>query len=84
MIGLEEPRTENTANSTEATSMPKIQASSTDAIEFDNALSLTSYATSVNATLRVPPLPPQAHEHEHFECPLCFRIVSIHTAAGWK
>ncbi|RYP18216.1 hypothetical protein DL765_004073 [Monosporascus sp. GIB2] len=78
LIGLEAPRTEHTSNSTEATSMPTAE------LNIDDALSQTSYAASENAAIRVPPLPKEAHEKEHYECPICFMIVSIHTAAGWK
>lgn len=81
LIGLEAPRTEHTSNSTEATSMPMARLNNFDS---DDALSQTSYATSVNAAIRVPPLPKEAREEEHYECPICFMIVSIHTAAGWK
>ncbi|KAF2176891.1 hypothetical protein K469DRAFT_605505, partial [Zopfia rhizophila CBS 207.26] len=84
-IGFEEPRTEHTTNSTEASPLPKRAATPDDVLDDgDDALSQTSYATSVNATIRAPPLPKEAREREHFECPLCFMIVSIHTTAGWK
>ncbi|KAL1601483.1 hypothetical protein SLS60_006398 [Paraconiothyrium brasiliense] len=84
LIGLEQPRTEHTTNSTEASPLPVARSNSLDVLDEDDTLSQTSYATSVNATIRVPPLPKQAREHEHFECPLCFMIVSIHTKAAWK
>ena len=84
-IGFEEPRTEHTTNSTEASLLPKRAATADDVLDDgDDALSQTSYATSVNATIRVPPLPKEARQKEYFECPLCFMIVSIHTIAGWK
>jgi hypothetical protein len=87
-IGHEEPRTEHTTNSTEASPMPvldqaKVNTVMDDSFDFDT-LSQTSYATSVNATIRAPPLPKEAKTKEHFECPLCYMIVSIHTTAGWK
>ncbi|RYP35983.1 hypothetical protein DL766_002253 [Monosporascus sp. MC13-8B] len=84
LIGLEVPRTERTSNSTEVTLMPTVRPNSFGEVDSDDALSQTSYATSVNAAIRVPPLPKEAHEKEHYECPICFMIVSIHTAAGWK
>ncbi|RYP64021.1 hypothetical protein DL769_006801 [Monosporascus sp. CRB-8-3] len=80
LIGLEASRTEHTGNSTEATTMPKARLNSFDVLDNDDALSQTSYATSVNAAIRVPPLPKEARETEHYECPICFMIVSIHTA----
>jgi hypothetical protein len=87
-IGHEEPRTEHTTNSTEASPMPildqaKVNTVMDDSFDFDT-LSQTSYATSINATIRAPPLPKEAKEKEHFECLLCYMIVSIHTTAGWK
>ncbi|KAF2467713.1 uncharacterized protein BDR25DRAFT_374557, partial [Lindgomyces ingoldianus] len=84
MIGFEEPRTEHTTNSTEATPIPIARTNSLNVFDGDDALSQTSYATSVNAAIRVPPLPKEAREEEHFECPLCFMILSIHTKLGWK
>ena len=84
LIGFEEPRTEHTSNSTQAAPIPKARTNSFDMLDGDDTLSQTSYATSVNAAIRVPPLPKEAREEEHFECPICFMIVSIHTTAGWK
>lgn len=86
-IGFEEPRTEHTTNSTEATPVPKTGASENLSSVIDDgedALSQTSYATSVNATIRVPSLPKRARRQEHFQCSLCFRIVAIHSKAAWK
>jgi hypothetical protein len=97
-IGFEEPRTEHTTNSTEASPIPLdavvrpalgtsaavLPTLDTVMDDGQDALSQTSYANSVNDTLRVPPLPREAREKEHFECPLCFMIVSIHTKAAWK
>ncbi|KAF2016663.1 hypothetical protein BU24DRAFT_423040 [Aaosphaeria arxii CBS 175.79] len=84
-IGFEEPRTEHTTNSTEASPLPKIAVEdSSTIVDNDDALSQTSYASSVNSTIRIPPLPKIAREEEYFECPLCFMIVSIHTTAAWK
>ncbi|KAF2728682.1 hypothetical protein EJ04DRAFT_503670, partial [Polyplosphaeria fusca] len=85
-IGLEEARTEHTTNSTEASPLPtgQVNAEEIQAIDNDDALSQTSYATSVNATIRVPALPKEARQQEHFECPLCYMIVSIHTLKAWK
>jgi hypothetical protein len=87
VIGIEEPRTEHTTNSTEATPMPAIShAANRDAIdEGEDIQSQTSYAkTDKNTTLRVPRLPKEARDREYFECPLCFMIVSIHTYPVWK
>ncbi|ORY02187.1 hypothetical protein BCR34DRAFT_88313 [Clohesyomyces aquaticus] len=82
-IGHEEPTTEYTTNSTEASPVPNFQnASVID--DGEDTLSHTSYATSVNATIRVPPLPNEAKKYEPFECPLCFTIVSIHSTVAWK
>jgi hypothetical protein len=92
-LGFEEPKTEHTTNSTEATPIPETQRnmSSTDNAsgplvldDGEDTLSRTSYATSVNATVRIPRLPKQAREQEHFECPFCYMIVSIQTTAAWK
>ncbi|RYP46645.1 hypothetical protein DL768_007190 [Monosporascus sp. mg162] len=60
LIGLEASRSEHTNNSTEATPMPKARLNSFDVHDSDDALSQTSYATSVNAAIRVPPLPKEA------------------------
>jgi hypothetical protein len=84
-IGFEDPRTEHTTNSTEATPLPNVDASDDTLImDHGDALSHTSYATSINATIRVPSLPKEARSQEHYECPLCFMIVSIHSIAAWK
>lgn len=86
-IGFEEPRTEHTTNSTEASPMPQVLNDVTSTgvgDDSEDALSQTSYATSVNSTIRVPALPKEAREQEHFECPFCYMIVSIHTTAAWK
>ncbi|KAJ4289654.1 hypothetical protein N0V90_010983 [Kalmusia sp. IMI 367209] len=83
LIGIEQARTEHTTNSTEATPIPTARTNSFDVFD-DDSLSQTSYATSVNATIRVPSLPKEAREQSHFECPLCFMIVSIHTTAAWN
>ena len=88
VIGIEEPRTEYTTNSTEATPMPIISGSSKEVNVIDDGediLSQTSYATTaMNASLRIPRLPKEAKEQEQFECPLCFMIVSINTYSAWK
>jgi hypothetical protein len=85
-IGFEKATTEFTKDSTEATLIPRIERSMSLNVldEEDDAASQTSYATSVNATIRAPPLPREARNKDFFECPLCFLLVSIHTAAGWK
>ncbi|KAF1829056.1 hypothetical protein BDW02DRAFT_561926 [Decorospora gaudefroyi] len=85
-IGHEKATTEFTTNSTEATPLPRIErATSMNLLdEGDDVASQTSYATSVNATIRVPPLPREARNKDFFECPLCFLLVSIPTPAGWK
>ncbi|KAF1979278.1 hypothetical protein BU23DRAFT_441216, partial [Bimuria novae-zelandiae CBS 107.79] len=84
LVGLEQPRTENTSDSTEVTPMPIARSNSANMAGDDDVLSQTSYATSVNATIRVSPMPKEAHEKQHFECPLCFIIVYVHTTAAWK
>ena len=85
-IGFEKATTEFTTNSTEATPIPRIQRSMSLNVldEGDDTASQTSYATSVNATIRVPSLPREARNKDFFECPLCFLLVSIHTSVGWK
>jgi hypothetical protein len=85
-LGFETARTEFTTNSTEATMLQhteNVKLISDGDDEEDNA-SMTSYATSVNATLRAPRLPKEAHEKDHYNCPLCFGLVSIHTVQAWK
>jgi hypothetical protein len=82
LIGLEHPRTEHTSNSTEATTIARTE--DFNVLDEDDSMSQTSYATSVNATIRVPPIPKEARGEQHFECPLCFMIVSIHTTVAWK
>jgi hypothetical protein len=84
-IGYEGPRTEHSTSSTEATSMPAAVTTIPDVmVDGEDTLSQTSYATSVNDTLRVPPLPKEAREKEFYECPLCYMLVSIHTPATWR
>jgi hypothetical protein len=84
-IGFEKATTEFTTNSTEAT-LPRMKRSMSLNVldEGDDIASQTSYATSVNATIRVPSLPREARNKDFFECPLCFLLVSIHSSAGWK
>ncbi|KAJ4348891.1 hypothetical protein N0V95_005070 [Ascochyta clinopodiicola] len=50
----------------------------------DDTASQTSYATSVNATVRAPKLPKEAREKEYYDCPFCFALIAIHTTAAWK
>lgn len=82
-LGLEAARTEFTTNSTEATRLQR-----TDSLNIvddgDDTTSMTSYATSINATLRAPNLPKEAREKGHYNCPLCYSLVTIHTTAAWK
>jgi hypothetical protein len=82
-LGYEAARTEFTTNSTEATRLQR-----TDSLNIlddgDDTTSQTSYATSVNATMRPPNLPREAREKEHYNCPLCFALVAIHTTSAWK
>ena len=80
-LGYEKPTTEFTTNSTEATRMKSSKVLEEDD---DDIASQTSYATSVNATIRVPSLPKEALKRQPFECPLCFSIVSIYNASAWK
>lgn len=84
LIGLEPPRTEYTSNSTEVTNLAKSKETSLGALEEHDSVSETSYATSANATIRVPSLPKKAQLNQHYECPLCYNIVSIHTPTAWK
>jgi hypothetical protein len=53
-------------------------------MEEDDMASQTSYASSVNASIKIPALPKDAQVNDFFECPLCFMIVSIHTEVDWK
>jgi hypothetical protein len=85
-IGSDNATTEFTANSTEATPLPNIvRVHSLDVLDADaDMASQTSYATSVNATIRMPPLPKEAYTNESFECPLCFFLISIHNTKAWR
>jgi hypothetical protein len=85
-VGREEPKTEYTTNSTQATPIPAIQASIENEWDEDDALSQTSYASSVNSNtaIRVPPLPKESYTQDHYECPLCFGIIAIHKKLAWK
>jgi hypothetical protein len=82
-LGLEAARTEFTTNSTEATRLQQ-NDKVTMMDDGDDTCSMTSYATSVNATLRAPGLPKEAREKEYYNCPLCHVLISIHTTAAWK
>ena len=65
--------------------MPALdRQNSLNVLDEDDSASQTSFATSVNAAIRVPSLPKEARDNDFFECPLCFMIVSIHTKAAWK
>ncbi|KAH8726118.1 hypothetical protein GQ44DRAFT_759125 [Phaeosphaeriaceae sp. PMI808] len=88
-IGFEEPKNsgfagseESASNSTKATMLD--HQNILERIDDDGRASQTSFATSVNATIRVPSLPKEAAENDFFECPLCFMIVSIHAKKTWK
>lgn len=85
-IGSEKPMTEFTTNSTEATPLPVIERVNSLNIvdEGDDTASQTSYATSVNAAIKIPALPKAARDGDYFECPLCFLLVSINSHAEWK
>ena len=53
----------------------------------EDQLSQTSYATSINNTIRirVPPPPDDAvFGDEPFECPYCFNIIMIRSGEDWK
>lgn len=83
LLGLEEPSSEHTTASTEATALPQTYGG----VVLDEGLetiSQTSYAPSVNDTLRTPRLPEVADKHEHYECPLCFSMIAIHKRSAWK
>ncbi|KAJ4319287.1 hypothetical protein N0V94_003979 [Neodidymelliopsis sp. IMI 364377] len=82
-LGLEAARTETTTNSTEATKLQRTNSLNL-LDEDDDTSSQTSYATSINATLRAPKLPKEARERDHYNCPLCFALIDIHTTAAWK
>ena len=82
-LGLEAARTEFTTNSTEATRLQRTDSLNI-ADDGDDTASVTSYATSVNATLRAPNLPKEAREKEHYNCPLCYGLIAIHTTSAWK
>lgn len=82
-LGLEAARTEFTTNSTEATRLQQ-NDNVTLVDDVDDTFSMTSYATSVNATLRAPGLPKEAREKEYYTCPLCYALISIQTTAAWK
>jgi len=91
VIGIEEPRTEHTTNSTEATPLPVTSAVPQKTVgpdvidDGEDIQSQTSYAkTDKHTSLRVPRLPKAAETQEYFECPLCFMIVSIHSHSVWK
>jgi hypothetical protein len=85
-LGFEKPSTEFTVNSTEATPIPGIQRTMSLNLvdEEDEVASQTSYATSINAAIKIPRLPKVARNKDFFECPLCFLLVSIHSAFAWK
>ncbi|KAJ8118054.1 hypothetical protein OPT61_g881 [Boeremia exigua] len=82
-LGLEAARTEFTTNSTEATNLQR-----TDSLnimdKMEDTASMTSLATSANATLRAPTLPKEAREKEHYNCPYCYSLVNIHSITEWK
>jgi hypothetical protein len=82
-LGMEAARSQFTTNSTEATRLQRTD-SLTIMDDEDDTASMTSYATSVNATLRAPNLPREAREKEHYNCPLCYNLVAIHTTPAWK
>lgn len=84
LIGLEQPSTEHTSSGTELTTILNTHSGMFTTFKEDDEFSMPSYATSVNATVRVPPLPDKAHDNEWFECPLCYRIVAIDNEVAWK
>ncbi|KZM26695.1 metal ion binding [Ascochyta rabiei] len=82
-LGLEAARSEFTTNSTEATRLQR--TGSFNILDDDNdTASQTSYATSINATVRAPKLPKEAREKDYYDCPFCFALIAIHTTAAWK
>lgn len=90
-IGFEEPRTEHTDNSTEATPLPSSDPASWPTStnsnlldDGDETLSQTSYASSFKSTIRTPRLPKEASKGEPYECPLCFSLIAVYTHAVWK
>jgi hypothetical protein len=84
-LGRDGAQSEYTANSTEATPLPTTDLAN-QLLEHDNddSVSLTSFATSVNATLRCPPLPEEGLEQKPFQCPFCYMMVSIDSAWAWR
>jgi hypothetical protein len=89
-LGLEEPRTEYTANSTEATPVPESDPASSITPEQQSlddgyeTLSQTSYAPSVRDSIRTPRIPREASKRQPYECPICFSLIAIYSSAAWK
>ncbi|CAO2647556.1 Nn.00g084780.m01.CDS01 [Neocucurbitaria sp. VM-36] len=50
----------------------------------EDTISQTSYATTVHVQVVAPPLPEAAYRDEFYECPICFRIISIQTTQKWR
>ena len=68
--------------------LSRLKNTSTDAL-VDEAKSQTSYATSVgddqgDNALRVPNIPVEAADGQHFECPYCWSIQKFETRNSWK
>jgi hypothetical protein len=75
---------------TVASSLPTIARACTftgalDEGDYNDTQSQTSYASSNNdeSKLRPPPLPKEGWDGEPFECPLCFRIISVRQTTSW-
>jgi hypothetical protein len=87
----QDAHTEILLQSTIASSLPTA-LKSVDHIDLDGdsqSESGISNASSVTTTdntteLHVPPLPKEARDGSPFECPLCFRIISIRKTHSWR
>ncbi|KAF2658684.1 hypothetical protein K491DRAFT_652646, partial [Lophiostoma macrostomum CBS 122681] len=68
-----------------ALKVPALMTHIDDTDYYEDALSQTSYASSMtdDKKLRPPPLPEQGQDGNPFECPLCFRFTSIRHASAW-
>lgn len=72
--------------STIASSLPNVTKLGAYDPENSDAVSQTSFATSVagDDKLKVPPMPDGVDYDDEFECPLCYYIVSVKNRDAWK
>jgi hypothetical protein len=72
--------------STVASSLPNVIKLGAYDLENSDAISQTSFATSVagDDKLKVPPMPAGVDYDDEFECPLCYCIVSVKNWDAWK